>query len=191
MSDTWNRRRVLVGLGTLAAGTTGGIAVVSDNASATVDGEFTIPNSEAVLTDTVLEDVRLRADADWSYDANAKMHGVEMELHVGPSASSLDMIARHERQDIGTDSLAGEAVLSGSLVQSTPFSIDNFQPSSGTVTIGVVAELRLFVIRNGDAVATATQSESFDVTVSEKELEVSAGVSADGSVAFETATDTA
>jgi len=177
---------VLVGTGTLAAATTGGIALTSNNATATVDGEFTIPNGEAVLTDTTLQDVRLSVDAEWSFDANADCHGIELELHVGATPDTVDMLARHERDDLGTDSLTGTETLSGSVINASDYSIDNFQPTSGELSTGVVAALRFYVLRNDSVVAEAEQTEAFDVTVSEQELTISASVGGTGEVSFET-----
>jgi hypothetical protein len=182
---TWSRRRVLIGTGTALAATTGSIALTSDNASATVNGEFSIPNGEATLTDESLSDVRLSCDAVYSYDANAPIHGVELELHAGATPDTVDMIARHERTDISTDQLDGEATLSGSLINTSDFEIQNFEPDSGELTTGVVAELRFYALRNGDVAAEAIQTEAFEVTVSKKDLEVTMTVGGTGEVTFE------
>lgn len=181
-----NRRRVLLGTGTLAAGTVGGIVTLSDNATATVEGEFSIPNGEAVLTDTTLQDVLLEVTADWSFDANADCHAIELELHVGATVDTMDMLARHERDDLGTDSLTGTETLSGSIINTSDYSIDNFQPTNGELSTGVVSALKFYVLRNGSVVAEAEQTETFDVTVSEQELTISASVGGTGEVSFET-----
>jgi len=58
MRDSMTRRRAIIGTGALAAATTVGIATTTNQASATVTGEFTIPDGETVLTDTELQDVQ-------------------------------------------------------------------------------------------------------------------------------------
>jgi hypothetical protein len=178
-------------MGALAAGTTGGIAAVTNNASATISGDFTVSNGSATLTGTTLQDVLLEASADWSFDANAKIHGVEIELAVGATPDTLDVIARHERTDISTDSLTGTAELTGSVIQASDYGIDNFTPSSGELTTRVIAELRLFVLRAGEVVLRSSYTDTFEVTVSKESLQVSSTLSGSGSVSFETATPTA
>lgn len=186
MSHGYTRRRVLLGTSTLAAGMVGSIVVTSDNASAQVDGEFSVPNAETTVTDGTLQDIRLTADAAFSYDANVPIHGVELELHVGASPDTLDMIARHTREDLGTDQLDGSETLTGSIISASDFTMDNFMPTSGSMTTGVIAELRFYAIRDGEAVAEARQSESFEVTVTKEDLDVSVTTGGEGEVVFET-----
>ena len=186
MNKSCNRRRVLIGTGTALAATVGGIALSTDNATATVDGEFTVPDGKTVLADTALKDVVLEAAVDWSFTANAPIHGIEIELHAGATPDTVDMLARHTRDDIGTDELTGEATLTGSVVQASDFSIENFQPSSGELQTNVVAELRFYALRNGDVVAEATQTDAFAVTVVDEELQVDMALSGQGEVSFKT-----
>lgn len=181
------RRQALIGTGTLAAATLGGIAVSTQEASATVSGEFTIPDGEAILADTTLEDVRLNADVSWSFDANAPIHGVEIELHVGATVNTTDMIARFEDTDLGTDQLSGEETLQGSLVNASDFELSDFQPETGELRRSVVAELRMYVLRNGEVVADAAQTDSFEVVIKNEELTVDMTLGATGEVTFETA----
>lgn len=181
-----SRRRVLLGTGALAAATTGSIALASDNASATVSGDFSIPDSQTVLADQSLQDIRLSADVSWSFEANAPIHGVELELHVGSTADTLDLIARHENTDIGTDALAGEQTLNGSLMSASDFSISDFEPSGGELSTSVVAELRFYAIRDGEVAAEARQTDTFAVTVSDEELQVNVTLGGTGSVEFQT-----
>lgn len=185
MREQLSRRRVLIGTGALAAATTSGIALTSDNTSATVSGSYTIPDSQTVLADTELQDVRLQVDADYSFTSNAPVHGVEIELHVGASPETLQMIARHERTDLGTMELTGEQALSGSILNTDVYSVDDFQPTSGELSTNVMSELRLYVIRNDEVVAEATQSEAFAVTVKNEELQVDTSVGGSGEVVFE------
>lgn len=187
MSETWTRRRVLLGTGSLAAATVTSIVAVSDNASATVTGEFTVPNADRTLVDTTLSDVRLAVNADYSVKANAPIDAVELELHVGATAGSLHILDRVERE-VGEVSHSGEAALSGSIIATPPYDIENFQPSSGSLTTGVIAALRLYALRDGEVVAEAEQTEAFEVTVTQEELQITTGVGGEGRVGFETAT---
>jgi hypothetical protein len=188
MREKLTRRRLLLGTGTVAAGTLGGIALGSQNAMATIDGDFTIPNAQTVLADTELGDIRLSVNAKWEYSANARMNTVEIELHVGGSPDTLDLIARHVKDDLGEQSLTGETELNGSLMSTSDFGVSDFNPDSGRVTQTVVAELRFYVLRDGEVAAEALQRTTFDITVSAEELSVEMTMNATGEVEFTTAT---
>ena len=186
MRDSMTRRRAIIGTGALAAATTVGIATTTNQASATVTGEFTIPDGETVLADTQLQDVRLVCNAEYGYESNAPIHGLELELHVGATPDTVDMIARTERTDLGTDSLTGTEELSGSLVNASDFALSDFQPSNGELRRTVVAELRLYVIRNEEVVAEAAQTDTFEVTVKNEELKIDMTLGGTGEVEFTT-----
>lgn len=181
-----SRRRVLLGTGALAAATTGGIALTSDRASASVSGDFSIPDGRTVLADESLEDIRLSVAASWSFEANATIHGIEIELHVGATADTLDLIARHTREDLGTESLTGEQTLNGSLMSASDFSVADFEPSDGELSTSVVAELRFYALRDGEVAAEARQMDTFTVTVSDEALQVDMTLGGTGSIEFQT-----
>jgi hypothetical protein len=187
MRDSMTRRQALVGTGALVSATTVGIATHTQEASATVSGEFAIPNGETVLADQELQDVRLSVNpARWSYTANAPLHAIELELLVGATADTLDLIARHTRDDMDTDELSGEAAMNGSLMSASDFSIDDFQPSNGELRRTVMASLRFYALRNEEVVAEAQQTDTFDVVVKDEALQVDMSLGGDGEVSFET-----
>jgi len=180
------RRRVLLGTGTLAAGTIGSIALTAGKTTATVDGSFSIPDADQTLAGETLNDVRLSATAEWSFDSNTTMTGVEIELHVGQGADTLDLIARQVKENVAKASLTGTTELNGSLISASDFDIEDFRPSDGELTRTVVAELRLYVLRDGTVEAEAKSQTTFDVTVRDGEITVSASVGGSGEVAFDT-----
>jgi len=177
---------MLVGTGTAATGTLGGITLLSQNATATVDGDFSIPNGETVLADTTLQDIRLAVDVSWSFEANADIHATELELYVGETVDTADLIARQTNDDLGTTSLTGETTLNGSLMSSSDFSVEDFIPSNGELRRTVVAELRFYTLRNGEVAAEARQQATFDVVVKDEALTVDMSVNATGAVEFST-----
>jgi len=186
MRDKQTRRRILIGTGVAATGALGGIAFGSQNVSATVDGDFTIPNGETVLADQTLTDIRLSVDVAWGFEANADIHATELELYVGSMVDTADLIARQTKDDLGTTSLTGETTLNGSLMSSSDFSVEDFTPSNGELRRTVVAELRFYTLRNDGVVAEARQQATFDVVVNNEELTVDMSVTATGDVTFST-----
>lgn len=186
MRQNTTRRRVLLGTGALVAGTTTSIVALTDNTTATVEGEYSIPNASKTVTDSQVQDVRLGVDTVWSFDANAPMNTVELEVHVGATTDTLDLIARHQKTDLSKESLSGETTLSGSLLSASDFDIEDFQPTDGELTTTVISELRMYVLKDGTREADAVHQTTFDVTVSDEELTVSTSVGGTGSVSFDT-----
>jgi len=120
-----SRRQFAFGTGTVATGALAGIAFGTQNATATVSGDFTIPKGETVLADTSLQDIRLSVDTSWSFNSNADIHAVELELHVGSTTDTLDLIARHTQDDMAKQDLTGSQTLNGSLMSASDFSISD------------------------------------------------------------------
>lgn len=186
MRRTITRRRALLTGAVVGTGALGSIALGSGTAAATVSGDFQIPNGKTVLADSELQDVRLAASVDWGFSANAPMHKVELELHVGQTVETADLIARHTQDDLSKSSLTGSTNLNGSLMSASDFSIDDFRPSSGELRRTVVADLRLYVLRHGEVATEARQTTAFDVIVSKEELKVDTTLDATGEVTFTT-----
>ncbi len=187
MRERFSRRRVILGTGVLATTATSSIAFTTNRASATasVSGDFQIPDGTTALADTTLTDVRLEVDASYQFDANAHVHAIELELHVGASADTLDLIARHEQAASPSKNSPAEE-LNGSLMSASDFDISDFQPSNGELSRTVLAELRFYALRDGEVAAEARESATFDVVVRDEELQVNAVVGGEGSVVFKT-----
>ena len=73
-------------------------------------------------------------------------------------------------------------------MSTSDFGVSDFNPDSGRVTQTVVAELRFYVLRDGEVAAEALQRTTFDITVSAEELSVEMTMNATGEVEFTTAT---
>jgi len=181
-----SRRQFAFGTGTVATGALAGIAFGTQNATATVSGDFTIPNGETVLADTSLQDIRLSVDTSWSFNSNADIHAVELELHVGSTTDTLDLIARHTQDDMAKQDLTGSQTLNGSLMSASDFSISDFEPTSGELRKPVIAELRMYVLRNDEVVAEAFQTETFDVITKDEALTVDMSLGGTGEIEFTT-----
>jgi len=189
MQDRLSRRQFVLAGGAATATAFGGIALASNNTAATtaqVDGSFSVPDSKGVLADSMLQNVTLTVDASWSFESNANIHQVELELLVGASESTLDLIARSKKDGLAKQSLTGETELSGSLMSASDFDIADFQPSSGRLSRTVIAALRFYALRDGEVVANAEQVTTFDVTVTNKELSVEVSLGGSGEVGFQT-----
>lgn len=182
------RRQALLVGGAATATALGGIAVTTQEATATVDvsGSFSVADGKTVLADQQLQDVRLSVDAYWEFSANADVHATELELLVGASESTLDLIARQEKTDLAKQSLTGEAALNGSLMSASDFDIADFQPTNGELRRSVIAALRFYAVRNGEVLADAEQITTFDVVVSSEELQVDITMGGSGEVEFQT-----
>lgn len=182
---------MLLGTGAATATAIGGIAFTSQESAATtaqVSGEFTIPDGKGILADSQLQNVTLNTTAQWNFQSNADIHRVEVELLVGASDSTMDLIARHEKDSLAKQSLTGETELSGSLMSASDFDISDFEPTNGRLERSVIAALRFYALRDGEVVADAEQVTTFDVTVTDEELTVDITLGGTGEVGFQTTT---
>lgn len=187
----WNptRRRVLIGTGTVAAGSIA-YAATAQNTSATatvdVDG-LQIPDAEKILAGEDMTDVRVAVDSQYSWDANVAVTGWNLSLRVGSDTSTADVIATAEpEQDIAKEELSGTETLTGSILGASDFEIAQFNPENGRRSVDVAVILQLEVLRNNDVIAKA-QAETFvEVTVSREEITVTADVGGEGTIEFET-----
>lgn len=189
MSDTWTRRRTLLGAGAVVTGTVGGIAVGTNNAAAQVDSTLTVADASVTLVDQTLQDILVDMVAEWSYNSNVRVDSVETEVHTGGRASSLSMIARETTAiDAGNQkSHNGTTELTGSLAEAQDFAISDMVPDTGSIEHTALAELRVFIVHDSEAVAEAVVSDTFTITISQEEVTVSTNVSGSGSVTFEVA----
>ena len=176
------RRAAILGGGTALVGMSS-IAFSSQEASANVEGEFSIDDATTVLTDESLENVRLGVDATYKYSANAKLDKHEITLKVGNSGADMELIARSEETDINKESHSGQTSLNGSLL-SGPFEMRDFEPTNGNLSRTVTAKLGLRVYRRGEVVLEDNHLTTFDVTVKNEELQITATLSGEGSVEF-------
>lgn len=186
MIGTPTRRQILLGTGAAATGMIGGIVAASDKATATADvtGDFRIPDASVTLPDQQLTDIRLSANAEWSFSANAPITGVETELYVGSQQETADIIARQVKDNVYQEELTGTAQLNGSVLSSADFSIQDFQPTSGELARDVVAVLRFYTLRDNQVVAKSEHTEEFTVTAMQEDLQVDLSVGATGNVTF-------
>jgi hypothetical protein len=187
MSDTWTRRRTLLGTGAVVAGTVGSIAVSSNNATAQVSGGLSVADASVTLVDQTLQDIIVDMTAEWSYDSNVRVDAVETEVHAGQRASSLDMIARKSMTVDGENQMSdtGTTELSGSLVDAADFSVSDMTPETGTVEHSALAELRVFIVHDDEAVAETIIRDTFTVTISQESVKVTTSASGSGTVTFE------
>jgi hypothetical protein len=177
----------LFGTGAVVTGTVGSIAVTSDNAGAQVSGGLSVSDASVTLVDQTLQDIVVDMTAQWSYDSNVRVDAVETEVHAGQRASSLDMIARKTTEIDGgkQKSNNGSTDLSGSLVQAAGFSLSDMVPDTGTLEHTALAELRVFIIHDTEAVAETIIRDTFTVTISQESVEVTMSASGSGTVTFE------
>ena len=184
LENSVTRRRLLIGTGAVATGTVTGVSLLSNNAEATVDGEFRIPDAKTTLPDQSLTDIRLTCTANWSFEANAPITQVETELYVGSGEQTADLIARQVKENVTKESLTGTAKLNGSLMSSADFDVSDFTPTSGELSTSVTAILRFYCIRESNVVAEAEHIETFTVTTVDEELQVDTSLGGTGNVTF-------
>ncbi len=181
------RRRLLVGGAAVTGTTVGALYLSSDSVSATteIDGEFSVPDHEEPIVDEQVSDVRLAADVSGGWTANVDVTKYVIRLRVGSSEDDLSLIARVEEDGLGMDNADIDETLEGSLL-SGPWTADDFQPESGTVSHPIVGQLELDIFRDDDMIAMGTATESFTIQVTDKAITIEPELSGEGEVTIRT-----
>jgi len=177
-----SRRAAILGGGTALVGMST-IAFSSNEVSANVQGDFSVADGTTILTDESLQNVRLGVDATFKYSSNAPIDKHIITLKVGNSGADMELIARSEESDINKESHSGQTTLNGSLL-SGPFDARDFQPNGGELNRTVTAKLGIKVFRNDEVVLEDSHLTTFDITVKDEELQVTATLSGEGNVEF-------
>lgn len=188
MSDTWTRRRALLGTGAVITGTVGSIVVASNNATAQVSGSLDVGDASVRLVDQQLQDILVDVATEWRYESNVDLDTVETEVHMGQRASSVDLIARETTDVSGTNTSpnSGQTTLSGSVAQANDFVIADMVPASGKIDHTGIAELRVFLVKDGSVVAETAVTDTFTITISKESQSVSVEVGGSGTITFKT-----
>jgi len=174
------RRNVITTIGGIA---TGGVAVTlatTDQATAQVQyGSLDIPDRDYIQT-SELQDVRLTVTANWSFDAAQVPDRWVCELQVGTENETIaaDRMAPSSQSD------SGSVELTGSVVDTSQFNIEQFRVDSGGSETTVQIPTRLvYRIETGETqIAQATAEATPSVTVTPGEVEGSAEVGGNGEI---------
>jgi hypothetical protein len=70
------------------------------------------------------------------------------------------------------------------MAEASDFAVSDMVPASGSVDHTALAELRVFVVHDGETQAEAIIRDTFTVTISQEEVTVTASASGSGSVTF-------
>jgi hypothetical protein len=181
------RRRLLVGGAAVTGTTLAGLYWTSNNVSATteIEGEFSVPDHEEPIVDEQVSDVRLTADVTGGWTANVDVTKYVIRLRVGSSQDNLSLIARVEEDGLGMDNADIDETLEGSLL-SGPWTADDFQPDSGTVSQPIVGQIELDIFRGEDMIAMGTATESFTIQVTDEQITIEPELSGEGEITIQT-----
>ncbi|MFW5964382.1 MAG: hypothetical protein ACOCQM_05905 [Natronomonas sp.] len=177
VAQSVNRRRVIAGMGTLAAGGVA-VAAVPDAARATVEvDDLSIPDAsfeaEAVDPEVVV-------DVAYAYDASgAGVDALGFTLTVG------ETVVDEARLDTNTEELENTETLRGSVTDSDAWSASDFEPEVGdSVTRELSIGVTFDVLDSADeSVVGDTATETADVTVEHpQENGYSASVDGEGEI---------
>jgi len=178
-----NRRAVLTGLGGIVTGSVA-ITALSQDASATVQVSQTgleIPNREYKQTSD-LEDVQIRVNAEWSFDAEKLPDAWELKLLVSDDGESYEQIdsARMAPSD---KKASGSEELSGSLTQTSHFTINQFRVSNSNTTTQKIHTKLVFNLEVGETVVeSAEATTTSELTILPGSIEAETNVQGTGEI---------
>ena len=183
MREISRRSAILAGGATVTG--IGVLSLSSENASASISANnLSIEDETHVLTDDEIQDVRLTVDAEWSVQANAEVEAYSVELYLGSTAENADLIAYTDEENQGLTDTNGIETLNGSVLSSSSFDLDNFNPENGELITDIVVVLRFEAYRNDELVAEAETVEDATVTVRNEELDVNVSIGGEGELEF-------
>lgn len=181
------RRKVLVGLGTIATGGIAATVLGSDTASALEIEGFDVSDTTKHLENgDEVTDVTLSAEIAYSYDLNRTPTDVELRLLAGAKDSSPTQIAG---EYISTTDLEREESiqLTGSLTSALSLDIFDFRTDDGEKTeqpISVAAELT--ILDGADQLHQEMVEDSAIVEIDKEGAVVAVGLGGSGEVEIET-----
>jgi hypothetical protein len=186
MSDNGiSRRGLLAAVGASIGGTVlltsgdGGTA----SAASVEYGTFEISDTSKLMDGKEVTDVQLSATAEWSYDTNRSPDSHVVELLCG-DYDSQSVIASKETTDIPQQD-SGTTDLSGSILETYHYSVQEFNPSVGnTKSHNVYAGVRFKLKQGGEVLdsAKAVGNAYIEVTNEEVIVDTQAGGSGEFTV---------
>jgi len=177
-----HRRTVLATIGGLVTGSIA-ISTLSKTATAQVTNQgLSIPNREYAQTEK-LQDVRIKINADYSFDAEQVPDRWILSLSVSDDGINYEQIDER-RMAPSSDSNSGTEELSGSIVQTGKFAIQQFQLESGDSQTSVPIFTKLtFTVEIGSAeIAKVETTDQTSLTVTPGQVEASSNLSGSGEI---------
>lgn len=181
-----NRRKAVIGIGSIATGT---IAVntlsgTSEAAQVQLD-DLTIQDNSQMVTDP-LTDVRLQATCSYEYTSNRAPEEWELLLEVGTHPDEMNTIAKVESTEtFETDS--GEESLNASLLNSPDFDLEMFQPStSETRSVSFLVSLTFKLFGSNEVQDSSYVEDTVTVEITNGTYEISSAIGGTGNVSVQT-----
>jgi len=178
-----NRRTVLTGLGGLVTGSIA-IQTLTQDASATANVQQTnlsIPNREYKQT-SELEDVQIRVNADWSFDAEQLPDAWELQLKVSDDGQEFTQIDS-ERMAPSDRQANGSEELTGSITDTSQFNISQFRVRNSNTTTTAIHSKLVFNLEMGESVVESTETTTVsELTVLPGSIEATTNVTGDGEI---------
>jgi hypothetical protein len=130
--------------------------------------------------ETELQDVNLSASIEYEYNANTSLDKRAIGLYAGPSESDLERVAI-DVVNPETKSNSGTLDLQGSLIEETAYTLSELDNAETTIH----AKIECWLEANNEEIARETATETFTLTVNEKEISVELAFQATGSTSIE------
>jgi carbonic anhydrase len=175
------RRTVIATAGGIVSG---GVltTLASQDAGATAQVEFGTLDvgNRTYEQSSELQDVSIRVNANWKFDAERVPDRWELILKVGEPNNELIQIAEtrmapSSQADSGTEEISG-SVLDG------PFTIEQFRIDGSETTVSMVVGLTYRVVHNEQEVASASVQDTADLTVTPGSVDGSASIKGTGEI---------
>jgi hypothetical protein len=179
------RRKLLAGISSIGIGAAGLVAFSQEaTPSATVStNDLSIPDREYAQT-AELQDVKIRVDADYSFESAEVPDRWILSLLVSSNGSDYSQIAE-DRMAPTEKQNAGTKELTGSIISTEQFDISQFRVEDSTKSEVIYTKLVFDVQIDEESIAKATATDTAQLTVTPGDVEASSTVSGTGEIVLE------
>lgn len=175
-----SRRNAITGIVGVVAGGSIITALGSDRASAAVTfGDLTIKDRTVEQTSEI-QDVQIHVNGNYKFEADETPDAWSLQLHVGQNGEYTQV--DEERLAPSSSASSGTEEVSGSIIDTPHFAIDNFRVGSSQTVQEIDVKLVFEVEMNGEAIATAEVTETATLTVTPGSVDATVQVKGTGEI---------
>lgn len=155
-------------------------AISTERTTAQVEFGTLDISDRSVEQTSEIQDVQISVNANWKFDASKSPDARSLQLHVGKGGNFTQIV--EERLAPRTNADSGTETLTGSIIDTPHFAIDNFRVDSGekseTIDVKLVFELEM----DGEVVESTSVTDTATLTVKPGSIDASVNVKGTGEI---------
>lgn len=170
----------MTGIGGVVAGGSIITALGSEQASAQVQFGTLDIQDRTVEQTSEIQDVQIRVNGNYKFEADETPDAWSLQLHVGQGGGYTQV--DEERLAPSSSASSGTEEVSGSIIDTPHFAIENFRVDSSQTVQTIDVKLVFEVEMNGEAIATAEVTETATLTITPGSVDAEVNVKGTGEI---------